>query len=242
MKIYPIKKENYLKILAILVILSYCIWYFITIIYSDETIIEEIMTRDKIGNGSIIALFLISIYSIFKKPEGYKAKLIQKEVKMLGSKPITYMKFDIDNEQITRKSIPNTYECYAFGENALINGNDYILKIKESIWIPKYVSEIDTFYDKDSTSKASNKPSIKLIFIFLCMNWSVFQTILEIILQYEPTYNIMYYYTVYIMLFLMFEKERKNIEKIKQNNSIKSNENETSEESNENETNEESKN
>ena len=86
------------------------------------------------------------------------------------------------------------YKCYTIGENNLIVGNDYSLRIKEFNWEPKYVEEINDSYESSKNKVASKVPnmtmspiffSIGLIFVGL-----LFLCILGIIIypEYTSTY------------------------------------------------------
>lgn len=95
----------------------------------------------------VIMLFAVSIFMVvgyFIPPRPYKAKLVIKRNETYANKQITYMTFIAENELGNDEGnlIPTEYYCYTIGENNLVIGNNYALKIKEFNWIPKYVEEL----------------------------------------------------------------------------------------------------
>lgn len=187
MRVY-VKKEDKNTIIpgiiVTIIFLSVSVSIFINFFKSGKSFV------DALSSFGITLLFAIIffgfsmyfIYALIKRPKGYKAKLINKKIETYSSKQITYMEFSTQKEREQEEDfIPSVYRCYTIGENNLIVGNDYSLRIKEFNWEPKYVEEINNSYEKTKNKVASKVPnmtmspvffSVELIFgglLFLCI-------------------------------------------------------------------------
>lgn len=174
MKIYVKKEDNQPLILtiigAIIVFLmlapiSLCI-ILVPFSYEDFSLILLVKNATLFILGanlflmSLLLITSIPIY-IFKKPATYKLKLKSKTIETYKGKEITYMTFTDSKNKSHGK-----YKCYTIGENHFIIGKDYILKIKELNWEPKYIEELtDNFDDKKNNivKKLENIPIFLII-------------------------------------------------------------------------------
>lgn len=135
------------------------------------------------------------IYALLKWPKGYKAKLVNKNIETYNGKQITYMEFNTEKKREQAEDfISSDYRCYTIGENNLIVGNDYLLRIKEFNWEPKFVEEINNSYESSKNKVASKVPSMTMspVFFSIGLIWSglIFLCILGIIKypQYTASY------------------------------------------------------
>lgn len=197
MRVYT-KKEDRSSMLpgviATIFFLSFSIGIFIAFFKSEESFIDTLST---LGIALLLAIvfFVLSIYFIFylfKRPKGYKAKLINKKNETYHGKQITYMEFSTLYED--EDSMEADYKCYTFGDNNFITNRVYSLRIKEFNWEPKYVEEIDYSYVSKKNKVASKIPNVTLSPVFLAMGFieagMLFFCILGLILypQYMSTY------------------------------------------------------
>ena len=151
MRVY-VKEENkqsiMIRIFTIIVFLAVPIGMFMPFFKNGQPVIDSI--KNALDSLKILALFLLlfllvglyCLYILIKPPKGYKVKLIEKDFRTYNGESITSMKFHAEKEDARVVD----FECYTIGENNLFVGRDYILKIKEFNWTPKYVEEV---YDYD---------------------------------------------------------------------------------------------
>lgn len=85
---------------------------------------------------------------LIRRPKAYNAKLVSKEIVNYRDRLIAHMTFKIQKATDIENNtyIDNEYRCYTVGENSLIVGNEYSLKIKEFNWEPKRVEELIVAY------------------------------------------------------------------------------------------------
>lgn len=181
-------------IIVTIIFLSFSIGIFIAAIISDKSFIEVL---ESFGIALVFAIIFFGfgmyfIYMLLKKPKGYKAKLVSKKNETYNGKQITYMKFNTEKEKEQEEDfISADYKCYTIGENNLVVGNDYLLKIKEFNWEPKYVEEIKYSCENKVTSKILNMTLTPvLIALGLIFGWLLFLCLLGIIMhpKYTSTY------------------------------------------------------
>lgn len=110
--------------------------------------------------------FIIGIYiivNLFRPAKKYKLRLTSKKEQVYNGKIITYMGFSGDKEkEVFDDLIDADYKCYTIGQNNLVVGDDYIVKIKEFNWCPKSVKALD---DYKNDTKEHVPISISLITI-----------------------------------------------------------------------------
>ena len=197
MRVY-VKKENKDSmipgIIVTIISLSFPIGVFIAGITSGKSFIDAL---ESLGTLLLFAIIFFGfgmyfVYVLIKRPKGYKAKLVNKKNQTYKGKKITYMVFSTQKESEQEEDfISSKYRCYTIGENNLIVGNDYSLKIKEFNWEPKHVEEIN------NSKVASKVPNMNMFPIFFSVGvifgGSLFFCILGIIRhpEYTPTYIIL---------------------------------------------------
>lgn len=184
-------------IIVTIVFLSVSIGIFIAGITSGKSFI------DVLASFGITLLFAIIffgfgmyfLYALFKRPKGYKATLVNKKIETFNGKQITYMEFNTEKEREQEEDfISADYKCYTIGENNLVVGNDYLLRIKEFNWEPKYIEEINNSYEQKKNKVASKVPNMTMSPVFfslgLFFGGQLFLCILGIIMypQYTSTY------------------------------------------------------
>lgn len=199
MRVYVKKEEKNTMIPGIIVtilFLSFSIGIFIAGITSGKSFI------DVLASLGIILLFAIIFlgfgmyfgYALIKRPKGYKAKLVNKKIETYRGKQITYMEFSTQKEREQEEDfISSNYRCYTIGENNLIVGNYYSLRIKEFNWEPKYLEEINDSYENKVASKVPNMTMSPVFFsVGLILVGLLFLCILGIIIYpvYTSTYII----------------------------------------------------
>lgn len=140
MRVYVKKEDKNTMIPGIIVtiiFLSFSIGVFIAGITSGKSFI------DVLASFGITLLFAIIffgfgiyfVYALIKRPKRYKAKLVNKKNETYNGKQITYMEFSTQKEREQEEDfVPSDYRCYTIGENNLIVGNVYSLRIKEFNW------------------------------------------------------------------------------------------------------------
>ena len=176
MRVY-VKKEDKISMIPIIIVtitfLSFSIGVFISVITSGKSFI------DVLASFGITLLFAIIffgfgmcfVYTLIKKPKEYRAKLVNKKNETYNGKQITYMEFNTQKEREQEEDfIFTNYRCYTIGENNLIVGNDYSLRIKEFNWKPKYVEEINNFYEKRKNKIANKVPNMTMPSAFFLIN------------------------------------------------------------------------
>lgn len=193
MKVY-VKKEDKssmtLRIIITIIFISFPIGIFIFEYKSSMSFVSALISSG-LNTGIFLAFGIYFIYELFKSPKEYKLKLIIKRNETYKGKKITYMRFSKQKEKDIDDLNALDYKCYTVGENNLIVGNDYILKIKEYNWEPKRVEEIDNSKEKKVISK---DPHINFLSILLPVGLFflglLFLCILGIIIypEYASTY------------------------------------------------------
>ena len=213
-------------IIVTIVFLSFSIGIFIAGITSGKSFIDVLAS---FGITLVFAIIFFGfgiyfLYALFKRPKGYKAKLVNKKIETFNGKQITYMEFNTKKEREQEEDfISSNYKCYTIGENNLVVGNNYSLKIKEFNWEPKYVEEINDSYEGKKNKVKSKVPNMTLSPVFLAVGLVfgglIFLCILGIIMypEYTSTY-IMFGIFCAIALFMTYKgsktwKTDNNIEK-----------------------------
>ncbi len=236
MKVY-VKKEDkntmIPRIIVTIVFLSVSVGIFIAFFKSGKSFIDALAS---FGITLLFAIIFLGfsmyfIYALIKRPKGYKAKLVNKKVETYNGKQITYMEFKTEKEREQEEDfIPADYKCYTIGENNLIVGNNYSLRIKEFNWEPKYVEEINNSYENGINKVSSKVPNMTMSPVFfsvgLIFGGLLFLCILGIIMypQYTSTY-IMFGILCGVALFMTFKASKtwkvdNNIEQNEQNINI----------------------
>jgi len=202
MRVYVKKEDKNTMIPGIIVtiiFLSFSIGVFIAGITSGKSFIYVMAS---FGITLLFAIIFFGfgicfVYALIKRPKGYKAKLVNKKNETYNGKQITYMEFSTQKEREQEEDfIPSDYSCYTIGENNLIVGNDYLLRIKEFNWEPKYVEEINDSYENTKNKVASKVPNMTMSPIFFSVGLIffglLFLCILGIIMypEYTSTYII----------------------------------------------------
>lgn len=159
MKVY-VKKGEYQSyipgIIITIIFLSISIGIFI-FCFSYNSLMEVLKKQGFILLFAIV-FFVFSLYfihSLFKHPKGFSAKLNKKVVENYKGNKITYMTFTTFNDNTQEENfIPKTYTCYTYGDNALIENKNYLIKIKEFNWKIKAIEELNEL--SNNTSKLPN--------------------------------------------------------------------------------------
>ena len=200
MKVYVKKEDKDTMIPGIIItiiFLSISVGIFISFFKSEKSFVDTLASFGNTLVGAIIffGFSMYFIYILFKRPKGYKAKLVNKKIETYNGRQITYMKFKTEKESEQEEDfISSDYRCYTIGENNLIVGNDYSLRIKEFNWEPKFVEEINNSYESSKNKVASKVPNMTItpvsFSVGLIFGGSIFFCILGIIMypQYTPTY------------------------------------------------------
>lgn len=171
MKVHVKKGEYQTSIPGIIVtilFLSFSIGIFVSC-FSYNSFIEALSGA---GMSLIFALVFFAfslyfVYALFKSPKGYSAKLTKKNIENYKGRQITYMTFTTEKETEQEEDfVPETYTCYTYGNNNLIENEKYIIKIKEFNWKIKAVEE-----DNDLQSNISKVPNMKLFPVFLAIGF-----------------------------------------------------------------------
>lgn len=157
-------------------------------------------------------LGMFFIFYLLKRPKAYKAKLISKKIEIYDGKQITYMEFSAQKEKEQEEDfISPDYKCYTIGENNLVIGNYYALKIKEFNWKPRYVEELQINQEDEEKLKltkntkkekvASKVPNTNLSIVSFIIAFSLIALILLCILELKlyPEYQ-----TEYIVAIIFF--------------------------------------
>lgn len=232
MRVYVKKEDKNTMvpgIIVTIVFLSFSIGVFIAGITSGKSFIDVLASFGSVLLFAIIffGFGMFFVYALIKRPKGYKAKLISKKAEIYNSKQITCMEFSTEKEREQEEDfISSDYRCYTIGENNLIVGNDYSLRIKEFNWEPKYVEVINNSYEQTRNKVASKVPNMTMFPVFfsveLIFGGLLFLCILGIIVypQYTSTY-IMFGIFCGVALFMIFKgsktwKVDNNIEQNKQ--------------------------
>lgn len=219
-------------IIVTIIFLSVSVGIFIAFFKSGKSFIDALAS---FGGALLFAIIsfgfsMYFIYTLIKRPKGYKAKLVNKKIETYNGKQITYMEFNTEKEREQEEDFISTdCKCYTIGENNLIAGNDYSLRIKEFNWEPKYVEEINDSYESKKNKFASKVPSMTMFPVFFAvgiLGGLIFLCILGIIMypQYTSTY-IMFGIFCAVALFMTFKvsktwKVDNNIEQTEQNINI----------------------
>ena len=200
MKVYVKKEDKNTMIPGIIVtiiFLSVSVGIFIAFFKSEKSFADALAS---FGVTLVFAIIFFGfsmcfIYALFKWPKGYKAKLVNKKTETYNGRQITYMKFKTEKESEQEEDfISSDYRCYTIGENNLIVGNDYSLRIKEFNWEPKFVEEINNSYKRPKNKVTSKVPNMTISPVFfsvgLFFGVLIFLCILGIIRypQYTSTY------------------------------------------------------
>jgi len=177
MRVY-VKKKNKNSTIPVIVMmiifLSFPVGVFITFLKSGGSFVDTLLSI-----GDLLPfVILVSVFGIFclcvliKWPKGYKVKLVDKKIETYKGRQITNMLFRTQKENEQEEDfVSDKYKCFTKGENDLIVGNDYILKIKEFGWVPKFVEEISYFNrnkKNDFTSKTSSKFDLSRFVFSIC--------------------------------------------------------------------------
>ncbi len=216
MKVYVKKEDKNTMIPGIIVtiiFLSVSVGIFIAFFKSEKSFVNALAS---FGITLVFAIIFFGfsmyfIYALFKRPKGYKAKLVNKKIETYNGRQITYMEFNTEKEREQEEDfISSDYRCYTIGENNLIVGNDYSLRIKEFNWEPKFIEEINNSYESPKNKVASKVPNMTMSPVFfsvgLIFGGLIFLCILGIIMypQYTFTY-IMFGTFCGVALFMTFK-------------------------------------
>jgi len=167
MKVYTRKEENGGTVVAVVFVLTLfaaSVWIFFNAFTSGLSLVDILIFN---GLALAFAVFFIltdiivlfgSIYLWIKKPtESYKAKLTRKKADLLDGVLITRMRFSVEVEKEREDDPPTTsFHCYTIGDNSLIIGNYYVLKIGKQNRTPKSVEEIN-YAQMDGDNKIADK-------------------------------------------------------------------------------------
>ena len=231
MKVYVKKEDNNTiipGIIATVIFLLISVGIFIAFFKSEKSF------ADVLSSFGIVLIFAIIffgfsmyfIYTLFKKPKSYKVKLVNKKIETYNDRQITYMEFNTEKEREQEEDfISPDYKCYTIGENNLIVGSYYSLRIKEFNWEPKYVEEINNLYESQKNKVASKVPNMTMSPVFfsvgLIFGGLIFLCILGIIMYPQYTFTYITFGTFCgVALFMTF----KGNEKWKVDNNIVQNE------------------
>lgn len=170
MKVY-VKKGEYqtsiLGIIATVFFLSFAIGIFASFFSYDSFM--EALSEEGISllfALAFLAFALYFMYSLFSRPKGFRAKLLKKNIENYKGKQITYMIFTTEKEKEQEEDfVPQTYTCYTYGYNDLIENEKYTIKIKEFNWKIKSVEE---YNDNNNISKV---PAMTLSPVFLAVGF-----------------------------------------------------------------------
>lgn len=173
MRVY-VKKENKNTmipgIIVTIVFLLVSSWVFITVIKSEKSFIEIL---ENFGIELIFSIIFFGIgtcfvYFLFKTPKKYKVKLVNKKIETYNGEQITYMEFMEFELPKAQKGNSNcySYSCYTKGENDLIVGNDYVLRIKQFNWEPKFVEKLDSCFKNKIAFNLPNRTLTPIFLIF----------------------------------------------------------------------------
>lgn len=202
MKVYVKKEDKNTMIPGIIItiiFLSVSVGIFIAFFKSEKSFVDTLASFGIILVFAIIffGFSMYFIYILFKRPKGYKTKLVNKKIETYNGRQITYMEFNAEKEREQEEDfISSDYRCYTIGENNLIVGNDYSLRIKEFNWEPKFVEEINNSYERTKNKVASKDHNMTTFPAFfpvgLIFGGLIFLCILGIIMypQYTSTYII----------------------------------------------------
>ena len=145
-------------IIVTIIFLSVSTAIFITTFKQNKPIIEAL-----VDNGIAVLFSLVFlgfgiyfVYALIKRPKAYRATLVNKKIETYNGEQITYMEFSTEKEQEDDYISPD-YTCYTIGDNDLVVGSEYSLRIKEYNWEPKYVEEIDNSYEAEKKGKVKDK-------------------------------------------------------------------------------------
>ena len=225
MRVYSKKEDKQTMapgIIVTIIFLSFSIGMFVAAITSGKSFMDILASFGSLLVFAIIffGFGLYFVYALLKKPKAYKAKLIKKQIEIYNGKQITYMEFQTEQElreimeNEVEKNLPefsDAYKCYTIGENDLIQGNDYSLKIKEFNWEPKFVEEINNIKSDTSTVPNANLSLVHLV-IGLFWGVSLLLCLLGTIMypQYNSTYVIVgaFFGFALFMTFYDYRKRR----------------------------------
>ena len=190
------------RILIIILFLLFSVGSFIPLVISNTSVVELLASPAIIFYVFPIAFFIVdiyTIYSLFKRPKGYIVKLLSKKVESYKGNIITYMVFSATT---SNKKIK--FECYTKEENDLVVGNNYILKIKEFNWEPKYIEKL--YYNQTNNNVSAELPTIKMFPVFLLLvlffGGMLFWGIIGII--ENPNYRFLFFVLDIILLFFIY--------------------------------------
>lgn len=169
MKVYVKKRDKnpfLMSIILGIIFIAFGVITYIVFTKSERPFIEVFSDYGiMIPFGFIF--FIIGVYiivNLFRPAKKYKLRLISKKEQVYKGKIITYMGFSGNKEkEVFDDLIDADYKCYTIGQNDLVVGNDYSVKIKEFNWCPKSVETLDNF--NDNKAKEHVPISISLITI-----------------------------------------------------------------------------
>ncbi len=175
MKVYVKKKDRQSMLPGIIIItifLAFSIGVFVSAFNYEGSFLEFL------EGGAVLILFAIIffafgiffLYMLIKPSKGYRVKLVSKETENYRGKEITYMKFNVKKNP-DEEPIKSSYNCYTIGENNLIVEKDYILKIKEFNWQPKYIEDINEYYERTKTEAPTKLPEMNISPVLLAIRF-----------------------------------------------------------------------
>lgn len=111
-------------------------------------------------------IYFCIIFLFVKPPKNFKAKLISKKSDIYDGKEITYMNFLIQNKNNMATSTPLKYRCFTYNDNDLVEGNYYLIKVKEFNWKIKEVDVLEQNFDNKLNGFSLFIPFLLILFVF----------------------------------------------------------------------------
>ena len=204
MKVY-VKKEDKNTMIPGIIVMVIFLAIFIGVLISafkEHAKLIDILLKYNVLLVFALIFGLFGIYfliHLIKRPKRYLAKLVDKKLEKYNDLEITYMKFH------TRGSTPDDvseYKCFTIGDNDLQIGNEFVLRIKEFNWEPKYIDKENNIFKVKETTPKKQKSLVFLIVNIVFVSLLV-MSIVGIILY--PEYLYIYAIVAIISAFAIYK-------------------------------------
>lgn len=171
MKVYVKKGECQNPIPGIILTIAFlCISLFIFYSCFSYNSFMEILLEKGTDLLFAIVFFAFSLYFLFilfKGPKKFNATLTNKVIENYNGKVITYMTFStIKDKKQEKDFVPQTFTCYTYGDNDLVENENYVVKIKEFNWKIKTVEEFVVL-----NNDVSKVPNMTMSPVFLAVGF-----------------------------------------------------------------------
>ena len=185
-------------IIVAIIFLAFSLFVFSSFFSDNRPLIDKISSYGValffsilfFGFGTVVIVFL------FKKPKAYKFKLVKKKSESYNGQKITSMKFESK-----KNGEKYEYSCYSIGDNNLVEGYDYVLKVKQYNWEPRYVEELSDKYKFDDGQVEDKTSKITISPVYYALEFAVAGIVVLCILG--MIFYSKYFFTYLVVLSIM---------------------------------------